>query len=598
MPAQAARTECPSVTRVYRSMSRHQKGISMENNESKKLETLRHSAAHLAAQAVIDLYPDTLLTIGPATEEGFFYDVLPTQSLKEEDLARIEERMHYFANQNLPITHEEISKKEARKIFANNPFKMELIEQIPGEMVGISRQGSFIDLCRGGHVSSTSQIKHFKLLGLAGAYWRADKNNAALQRISGTAFFTAQDLERFLKQREEAMLYDHRRLGKQMDLFSFHPEGPGFPFYHPKGKLIINLLIGYLRNLLEKHGYQEISTPIMLSDELWRRSGHYEHYKENMYFCIIDKKSFAIKPMNCPGSILVYSERPHSYRELPMRLSEFGLVHRHELSGVLHGLFRVRAFTIDDAHIYCTPEQIEQEIITLITLTYQVFKKFGFTDISVAVSTRPEKSIGSTELWHIATDALIKALEKEKIPYHIQEGEGAFYGPKIDFSIKDSIGRQWQCGTIQVDFFQPENFDLFYIASDGTKKRPIMIHRAIYGSIERFFGILLEHYKGNLPFWLTPVQIKILTITDAQKPYAQQIAEKLQSHNVRIQLDESSDPISGKIKTAQLERVPWMFVIGKKETADNTITLRHRTGEQETGLTFEQLLEKIKKEQG
>jgi threonyl-tRNA synthetase len=354
--------------------------------------------------------------------------------------------------------------------------------------------------------------------------------------------------------------------------------------------------LGYLRILLEQQGYQEISTPIMLSDELWRRSGHYSHYKDNMYFSAIDKRSFAIKPMNCPGAILLFDERPRSYRDLPMRLAEFGLVHRHELSGALHGLFRVRAFTQDDAHIFCMPEQIEQEVNALISLVYQVMGKFGFNKISVGLSTRPAQSMGSDELWNVATNALKAALEKHKIEYVLQEGEGAFYGPKIDFSIHDSMNRSWQCGTIQVDFFQPENFDLTYIAPDGTRQRPVMIHRAIYGSIERFLGILLEHYKGNLPFWLAPLQIKILTITDQQRSYADKILAFLKEHNIRACIDESSDPISGKIKTAQLERIPWMLVIGKKEMTENTITLRHRDGTQEAGLSLEQLLEKIKQQ--
>ncbi len=561
----------------------------MPQDSKHNLEILRHSAAHLAAQAILDLFPTTILTIGPATEDGFFYDVLPSTSFKEEDLERIEQRMHFFADQNLPITHKEISKQEARKIFGNNPFKLELIEKIPGDMVGLSQQGDFIDLCRGGHVHSTGLIKHIKLLGLSGSYWRGDKNNAPLQRISGTAFFTAEELENYLKQREEALLYDHRKLGKQMDLFSFHQEGAGFPFYHPKGKRIINTLIDYLRRLLDEQGYQEIATPIMLNDELWRCSGHYEHYKENMYFCLIDSKSFAIRPMNCPGSILLYNERPRSYRELPLRLAEFGLVHRHELSGVLHGLFRTRAFTIDDAHIYCMPNQIEDEISAMIKLVYQVFRKFEFEHISVGLSTRPDNSMGSEILWETATNSLKSALEKNKIPFKLQEGEGAFYGPKIEFKIHDSMGREWQCGTIQLDFFQPENFDLSYIASEGTKQRPVMIHRAIYGSIERFFGIILEHFKGNLPFWIAPLQVKLLTITDAQLPYAQKLFDLLKSENIRAEIDLSSDPLSGKIKTAQLERIPWMLVLGNKEMSQETITLRYRDGKQETGLSWTDL---------
>src|ERR1700733_745821 len=555
---------------------------------------LRHSAAHLLAHAVMELYPDTILTIGPATPEGFFYDMLPAPIFKEADFPRIEARMKEIAERNLPLTHEQMSKGQARKLYVNNPFKLELINDIPGDTVGIARQGDFYDLCKGGHVASTGLLKNIKLTGISGSYWRADRSKQALQRISGHAMSQAQELANYEKTKEEAALYDHRRLGKQLDLFSFHEEGVGFPFFHPNGKLVINLMTNYMRKLQQEHDYQEISTPQMLSDELWKRSGHYAHYKDKMYFCDVDEQSYAIKPMNCPGSILVYKTRPRSYRELPLKLAEYGHVFRHELSGVLHGLMRVRAFTQDDAHIYCMPSQIEQEVIVIINMTYAMLKKFGFHDIDVTISTRPEQAMGSTELWQKATDALTNALDKIKIPYTIAPGEGAFYGPKIEFRIKDSMGREWQCGTIQIDFFQPENFDLSYIASSGERERPVMIHQAIYGSLERFFAILLEHYKGHLPFWLAPLQIKILTITDAQKPYAQAIAQKLKEHDLRAELDETSDQISGKIKRAQEEKIPWMLVIGQKEVDNNTITLRHNDGKQEFGLTLEQVVQKGK----
>lgn len=564
----------------------------MKSNNA--LETLRHSAAHLLAHALIELYPDTILTIGPATEQGFFYDVLPSKNFKEADLPIIEERMREIQKRNVAIEHKQIPKDQARHIFKDNPFKMELINDIPGKTVGLATQGNFYDLCKGGHVASTGDIKHFKLLNLSGSYWRADKTKQALQRIAGTAFLTEKDFKEYEQRIEDAQKYDHRRLGKQLDLFSFHEEGVGFPFFHPKGKLIVNLLTDYMRGLLEKAGYLEIQTPIMLSDELWKQSGHYAHYKDNMYFTTIEEKQYAIKPMNCPGSILVFKERPRSYKELPLRLSEFGLVHRFELSGVLHGLFRVRAFTQDDAHIYCTPDQIEEEVLKAIKLNVQVFKKFGFDAVDVGLSTKPANAMGSDALWKIATDSLANALTAAGLKFKINEGEGAFYGPKIEFGIKDSMGREWQCGTIQLDFFQPENFDLHYVASGGAKQRPVMIHRAIYGSLERFFGMLLEHFKGNLPFWLAPVQVKILTITDEQKPYARTILEKLQQQEIRCELDESTDQISGQIKTAQLEKVPWMLVIGKKEVENNTITLRHLDGKQEFGLSFEQLIEKAK----
>lgn len=562
----------------------------MKNTEN--LQKLRHSAAHLLAQAVVELFPDTLLTIGPATEDGFFYDFLPNRTFKEEDLAAITTRMHEIVARTLPITHEPMAKHEARVLYANNPFKLELIDNIEGDTVGIARQGNFYDLCRGGHVENTAELGHFELLYVSGSYWRADKNNTALQRIYGTIFFTAQELATFRQQREDALKYDHRKIGKELDLFSFHTEGTGFPFFHAKGKRILNCMTNYLRDLLETAGYQEVSTPAMLSDELWRRSGHYAHYKNNMYFCMMEEKQYAVKPMNCPGAILIYQERPRSYRELPLRLAEFGHVHRFELSGVLHGLFRARSFTIDDGHIFCTHDQIAQEVITAIDLTYTVLKKFGFESISVAVSTKPENAMGDDALWEKSTNALTERLKQANIPYIIQEGEGAFYGPKIEFHIKDSMGRSWQCGTIQIDSFLPINFDLSYIASSGNKDRPVIIHRAIYGSFERFLGILIEHYKGALPFWIAPVQARVLTITDDQKTYAHTIAQTLQKAGIRIEVDKSSDPLSAQIKTAQMEKIPWMLVVGNKEMTNNTVTLRHRDGKQEFGLTVEQLIER------
>lgn len=557
---------------------------------AEQLQRLRHSAAHLLAHATMELFPDTQLTIGPATEEGFFYDSLPTRNFKDEDLPVLEQRMREISARNLPLTHKDISKEEARAIYKNNPFKLELIDNLPGDTVGLASQGDFHDLCRGGHVASTGDIKHFKLQNISGSYWRADRNGTALQRITGTAFLTQKEMEEHEQRILDAQMYDHRKLGKQLDYFSFHDEGPGFPFFHHKGKVIVKLLTEYMRSILKDAHYQEIETPFMLSDELWRRSGHYQFYQDKMYFSIIDEKSFAIKPMNCPGSILIYKERPRSYRELPLRLNEFGRVHRHELSGVLHGLFRVRAFTIDDTHIYCTPEQIEKEILTNLSIIMKVMKKFGFENLKIGLSTKPENAMGDDVLWEKATNGLISALNAAGLPYTVQEGEGAFYGPKIEIKMKDSMNREWQCGTIQIDFFQPENFDLTYAASDGTLKRPVIIHQAIYGSLERFFGVLLEHYKGHLPFWLSPVQIKILTVSDEQKSYAQELFTFLQENNLRVELDTSSDTLAAQIKTAQLAKIPWMLVIGKKEAADGTVTLRHHDGKQEQGLTKEQLL--------
>lgn len=564
--------------------------------KEKELSVLRHSAAHLLAHAIKELFPTTILTIGPATKEGFFYDFLPEKNFKDEDIVRIEERMHELSRKNIPLTHKQISKDVARELYKNNPFKLELINEIPGDTVGLAEQGDFYDLCRGGHVESTGDIKYFKLLHVSGSYWRADKEKAQLQRITGTAFFTQEDLAAFIQQREDAIQFDHRKLGKELDLFSFQEEAVGFPFFHPKGTIILNELMAHVRKYLRKAKYQELSTPIMLSDELWRRSGHYQHYKDNMYFCMIDERSYALKPMNCPAAILVYKDRPHSYRELPLRWSDFGRLHRHELSGVLSGLFRVRAFTQDDAHIFCTKEQIEQEIIDFIAVHDAVLKPFGFSNIVIGVSTRPAKAMGSDELWEVATKALMSGLDAAGKSYTIYEGEGAFYGPKIEFGIEDSLKRVWQCGTIQVDFFQPENFDLSYISPEGVKERPVMLHRAIYGSFERFFGIILEHFKGKLPFWLSPVQIKVLTITDEQNDYAQEIVNILEENDIRVERDHSSDPISGQIKRAQLERVPWMIVLGKKEVENKTVTLRYADGKQEFGLTINDVLEKAKAE--
>ena len=547
-----------------------------------KLAILRHSTAHLLAHAIKELFPDTLLTIGPPTETGFFYDILPKKNFKEDDLPIIEEKMREISARNLVLEHKEISKFQAQEIFKDNPFKLELIDGLEGNTVGLAKQGDFLDLCRGGHVANTGEIKHFKLTGISGSYWRANRDGQSLQRISGVSFYTKEDLDNYLKQQEDLVKYDHRRLGKQLDLFSFHEEGPGFPFFHPRGKIIFNKLVSYLRGLLEKSGYQEISTPIVLSDELWQRSGHYAHYKENMYFTNIDERSFAIKPMNCPGAIMLYSERPRSYRELPLRLSEFGLVHRHELSGVLNGLLRVRAFTQDDAHIFCMPSQIESEIKSLLELVIHVLRKFGFDDIQIALSTRPAKAMGETSLWNTAENALKKALESSDVKYDLNVGDGAFYGPKIDFRVKDSLGRLWQLSTIQLDFFQPKNFDLSFINSDGKKERPVIIHRALYGSIERFIAILLEHHKGNLPFFIAPEQIRVIAISNEQIDYAKNLNNLLIEAGIRSRLDDHSDTLSGKIKVAQLAKIPWMAVLGKKEVADNLVTLRYLDGKQES----------------
>lgn len=559
------------------------------------LKIVRHSAAHLLAHALIELYPETQLTIGPATEAGFFYDILPSKNFKEADLALIEQRMHEIAQRNLPITHEQILKSEAQKLYKDNPFKLELINDLEGDTVGLARQGEFYDLCRGGHVAKTGDLKYFKLTALSGSYWRANRDGVALQRISGIAFLTQEAMDKQLLKEEQAQMYDHRKLGKQLELFSFHDEGVGFPFFHPKGKVVLNQLRNAMRERLRKAGYLEIETPIMLSDELWRRSGHYNFYKENMYFSEIDEKSYAVRPMNCPGSILIYKDRPRSYRELPLRLHEFGKVHRHELSGVLHGLFRVRSFTIDDTHIYCTIDQVEAEILKSLSLLMQTIKKCGFENIKIGLSTKPEKAMGDDAIWQKAIAALKSALNASGVTYTINEGDGAFYGPKIDFRIEDSMERQWQCGTIQLDFFQPENFDLSYVSSEGTAKRPVILHQAFHGSFERFFGILLEHHKGHLPFWLAPVQAKILTVTDEQKPYAQKILSLLQEAGIRVEIDQSGDTLSGQIKDAQLKKIPWMLIIGKKEVELETLTIRYHDGKQEMGISYNSVLEKMQK---
>ena len=561
--------------------------------EHDTLYNLRHSAAHLLAHAVTELYPTTKLTIGPVTDDGFFYDFLPEKNFKEDDLSIIEAKMHEIAMRNLPITQKTISKADAIKIFKDNQFKLELINAIPEEEVGLSCQGDFCDLCKGGHVKSTGELKHFKILNISGSYWRADRNNQALQRITGIIFPTEQAMQDYEHLKEEAALSDHRRIGKQQDLFSFHEVAAGFPFFHPKGLVIFNKLTESMRDA-QKNVYTEVKTAQIMSETLWKISGHYDHYRDKMYFTNIDDQPYCIKPMSCPGAHLLFSEKPRSYRELPMRLSEFGFVNRHELSGVLHGLFRVRAFTQDDAHIFCTPDQLEKEIAMVIKLAIDTYNKFGFKNVSMALATRPQDSMGSDELWEKATHALRSALIENKVKYEIREGDGAFYGPKVDMYIEDAMGRQWQCGTVQVDFNMPINFGLTYIASDQSRQIPVVVHRAIYGSLERFMGILLEHYKGCLPFWLAPIQVKLLTITDAQKDYAKTILAELNKLDIRAELDESSDPIAGQIKTAQQEKVPMMLILGKKEMAEKTITIRHRDGTQEAGLSIDDLLSKVK----
>lgn len=558
-----------------------------------RLYNLRHSAAHLLAQAVLELYPGTKITIGPVTETGFFYDFLPPQNFTQEDLPLIEEKMHEIAKRDVKIVGKAVSKEEAKEIFKDNEFKTEIIDGLSGsDPITIYSQGNFVDLCKGGHVGSTSEIKYFKLTGASGSYWRADRDGIALQRISGVAFESQKDLDLYLQRIEDAKLHDHRRLGKQLDLFTFHEEAPGMVFFHDKGTKIFNALVEYIRKLLVEDGYLEVRTPLILHESLWKTSGHYDNYKDKMFFTSIDEETHCVRPMNCPGGILLYRERPRSYRELPLKIAEFGINHRCELSGVLHGTFRVRGFTIDDAHIYCTPAQVAQEVKNVLKLAATVYKKFGFEDIKMAVATKPEKAIGSDELWENATNALKDALTESGFSYDINEGEGAFYGPKIEVRFTDGMGREWQCGTVQVDFFLPQNFGLEYIDSDQSKKRPVMIHRAIYGSLERFIGILTEHFKGNFPFWLAPVQARILTITDKQADYAKGVCDKMRKHGIRVEIDFSGDQVSAQIRRAQLDKIPWMIVLGQKEEEQGTVTLRLIDGKQEFGLKIESLLER------
>ena len=550
--------------------------LTFEDEEARK--AFWHSTSHVMAQAVKRLFPETKLAIGPAIDEGFYYDFDRDESFTPSDLEKIENEMAKIVAENYPFCRIDVTKEEALSEFKKmgEPYKVELIEALPEDApISFYQQGEFKDLCAGPHIPSTGKIKAFKLTSLAGAYWRGDERNKMLQRIYGISFPKKSMLDEYLKRIEEAKKRDHRKLGRELDIFSLHEEGPGFPFFHPNGMVIWNLLTDFWRKEHTKRGYKEIKTPIILNEELWRRSGHWDHYKENMYFTQIDGENYAVKPMNCPGGILMYKTDSHSYRDLPIRLGELGLVHRHELSGVLHGLMRVRCFTQDDAHIFMTPSQIEDEIIGVIDLVDYFYQIFGF-EYNVELSTRPENSMGSDELWEQATSALQGALEKKGMPYKINEGDGAFYGPKIDFHLKDSLGRTWQCGTIQLDFQMPERFDLTYIGQDGEKHRPVMIHRVIFGSIERFIGILIEHYGGAFPVWLAPVQAKILPISEKHLDYAYKVKKQLDAAGIRAEVDERNEKIGYKVRDAQMKRIPFMLVTGDKEASENTVSVRTR----------------------
>ncbi len=553
-----------------------------------------HSSSHLMAQAVKRLFPEARLTIGPAIEEGFYYDFDLPHPLNEEDLKKIEEEMQRIIRENLPIQRQILSKEEAKKLFSNQgeTYKIELIENIPDDTVSIYRQGEFVDLCRGPHVPSTGSISAFKLLSVSGAYWRGKETNPMLQRIYGISFDSKDKLNEYLHRLEEAKKRDHRRLGKELDLFSLHEEGPGFPFFHPKGMVVINTLLDTWRKEHTKRGYQEIKTPLILDRALWERSGHWDHYRDNMYFTTIDNREFAVKPMNCPGGILVYQSQLHSYREFPLRIAELGLVHRHELSGVLHGLMRVRCFTQDDAHIYMEPPQIKNEIIGVIDLADYFYRLFHF-EYELELSTRPENSMGSDEMWELATSSLENALQELNLKYKINEGDGAFYGPKIDFHLKDCLGRRWQCGTIQLDFSMPEKFDLSYIGEDGMKHRPVMIHRTILGSIERFLGILIEHTAGALPLWLSPIQVMVAPIAERHLAYAHEIKQLLAGQGVRVELNDDNATLGAKIRKAQLQKIPYLLIAGDKEVENRQVSVRERKEGDRGAFTYEAFLERL-----
>ena len=563
--------------------------LTFEDEEGRA--AFRHTASHILAQAVKRLYPNTRLAIGPAIKDGFYYDFEFEIPISNEDLEQIEKEMKKIVEEKEDIRRFTLTREEAVELMRKReePYKQALIEDLPeGEEISFYEQGEFVDLCAGPHLMNTKSVKAFRLTSIAGAYWRGSEKNKMLTRIYGTAFAKKEELKEYLELLEEAKKRDHRKLGKELGLFALMDEGPGFPFFLPKGMILKNLLIDYWRELHKREGYVEIQTPMLLNRKLWETSGHWDHYRENMYTTRIDDEDFAIKPMNCPGGMLVYKSEPHSYRDLPLRIGELGLVHRHEKSGALHGLMRVRCFTQDDAHIFMTQEQITDEIKGVVRLIDEVYQKFGFRN-HVELSTRPEDSIGSDEDWEMATDGLRKALDELKLDYTVNEGDGAFYGPKIDFHLTDSLGRTWQCGTIQLDFQLPMRFEAEYIGADGERHRPIMIHRVVFGSIERFIGILIEHYAGKFPLWLAPVQVKVLPISDKYIDYAKKVAEILKNASVRCETDLRAEKIGYKIRSAQLEKVPYMLVVGQKEEENKTVSVRSR----EEGDLGEELLKEF-----
>lgn len=548
--------------------------VMFDSEEGQKV--FRHTSSHIMAQAVQRIYPEARLAIGPAIENGFYYDFEVPKSFTPEDLEKIEEEMGRIVKEDYPVRRQDMTREEALEFFRRrgDHYKVELLEDMePGTPVSVYWQGEFVDLCSGPHLPSTGKVRAYKLTSLAGSYWRGDEKRQSLQRIYGTSFPKKQQLEEHLHLLEEAARRDHRRLGKELGLFSLQQEAPGFPFFHPRGMVLRQELEAFWREVHQRYGYREIKTPMLLSQELWERSGHWDHYRENMYITRIDDQDFAIKPMNCPGGMLVYKSGPHSYRDFPLRLAELGLVHRHELSGVLHGLMRVRSFTQDDAHIFMLPQQVKDEIKEIIGLTDYLYRIFGFP-YHVELSTRPEKAMGSVEVWDRATGALREALEEMEMDYQINEGDGAFYGPKIDFHLQDCLGRTWQCGTIQLDFLMPERFDLEYVGEDGEKHRPVTIHRTCLGSIERFIGILIEHYAGAFPAWLAPVQARVIPVADRHAAYGDRVRQSLQDRGVRAELDQRREKVGYKIREAEVQKVPYMLVVGDKEVAESTVSVR------------------------
>ncbi len=569
----------------------------VEMHSPEGIEILRHSTSHLMAQAVYRLYPGTKYGVGPAIENGFYYDMDVPTTITEDDLPKIEEEMKKIAAEAIPFERLIVSKDEAIGIFKErgDTYKLELIDGIEDNTLSLYKVGEFIDLCRGPHVPNTSYLKHFKLLSVAGAYWRGDERNPMLTRIYGTAFPTEEDLLAYLAKVEEAKRRDHRRLGKELDIFSMQNEAPGFPFFHPKGVVVLNVLVDFWRKVHIQRGYQEIKTPLILDQDLWIRSGHWDHYRENMYFTEIDGKPFAIKPMNCPGGILVYKSQLRSYRDFPLKLAELGVVHRHERSGVLHGLMRVRCFTQDDAHIFTTEDHIKEEIIDIMNIVKYIYGVFGFP-YHVELSTRPENAMGEKALWDRAEQALQEALDDQGVEYKLNPGDGAFYGPKIDFHLEDCIGRTWQCGTIQLDFQMPEKFDITYIGPDGEPHRPVMIHRTVLGSLERFLGILIEQYAGAFPYWLAPVQVKILPVSDEHLTYAKTVASVLQKQDVRVEVDRKEGTLGKKIRDAQMQKIPYMIIIGNREVENEVVSVRDRSKGDLGSMSLEALKELLSNE--